>query len=471
MFYAKISRLTHTLAFRLTLWYAAVFILLAGVAFSLFYLLIVKIIDQRIDADLVTQANRLDQVHALQGGSMLQRAAFLQVQAVGEKKMFFRLFYPSGVFFASSNMSYWKNIGIDQQAVAEVFEQAKSNVLRTQKAGKSPYEVRVIYKRIGHNIILQLGYSKESEARVLQSFKGIFLITMAVLLVIAMAVGWFMARRALSGVASVTRTARRISEDDLDLRVPVAHRHDEIDQLAVTFNQMLDRIRQLVSGIRQMNDNIAHDLRSPITRIRGLAEVTLTGDGSKEEFEQMAASTIEECDRLLQMINTMLTISRTEAGVDQKSFAPVDLAETAREACVLFQPLAEDSGIDLVCEADRSCLVRGDASMLQRVAANLIDNAIKYSPSGSRIEVVVDQAEKVGRLAVSDHGAGIAPEDQRRVFQRFFRSDQSRTLAGAGLGLSLVHAIVKAHGGDILLESEPDKGSRFEVRLPAMTGL
>jgi heavy metal sensor kinase len=456
----------HTLAFRLTLWYAMVFVLSAAVTFALFYVLIVKAIDQRTDAELLAHANRLAQIHSLEGGEMLQRAAMLQTLAAGEKKMFFRLLYPIGVVFSSSNMLHWGNVGIDRRAVDAVFE-GRPHSYVTQVLPGQPFKARVLYMRLGDNIILQLGSSLENEARLLQTFVHIFLVTMAGLLVLAVAVGWFMARRALSGVESVTRTARQISESDLDTRVPVRHRQDEIDRLAITFNQMLDRIRMLVSGMRQMNDNIAHDLRSPITRIRGLAEVTLTHEHSVEAYAQMAASTIEECDRLLDMINTMLAIARTEAGAGQAAFQKVDMAALVHAACELFHPLAEDKAIALHCSAAAGCLVSGDESMLQRMLANLLDNAIKYTDGGGTVKVGVGLHQDEVRIVVEDTGMGISPQDQARVFDRFFRGDQSRCQAGAGLGLSLARTIARAHGGTITLHSEPGKGSVFEARLPA----
>lgn len=465
MFFGRTRKLFHTLAFRLTVWYALIFVLLASVAFALFYLLIVRIIDQRTDADLLTHANRLAQIYTQEGGEMLQRAALLHVQDVGERKIFFRLFYASGIFFSSSNMSFWKNFGVDRQAVDALIVQGRSRSYATQAIPDQPYKARVIYCRIGPSIMLQMGYSLEAEAHLLQTFRRTFLFTMAALLGVAMAVGWFMARRALAGVATVTRTARRISEEDLETRVPVLHHHNEIDQLAVTFNQMLDRIQHLVVGTRQMNDNIAHDLRSPVTRIRGLAEVTLSS-GNLEEYKNMAGSTIEECDRLLHMINTMLTISRTEAGVDPKHLRSVDLAELVHDACALFQPLAEDKGVGLQGAVDGACRVQGHAPMLQRLMANLIDNAIKYTPPGGSVRVGAVCDQGVARLTVQDNGAGIAPEDHPRVFERFFRGDQSRSQGGAGLGLSLAQAIARAHGGDILLESQTGQGSLFTVRLP-----
>jgi heavy metal sensor kinase len=362
-------------------------------------------------------------------------------------------------------MAFWKNIGTDRRAVDELLVQGRAFSYATQPIPDRPFQARVIYRRIGPTIMLQMGYSLEAETRLLKSFQRIFMITMVALLGLAVLVGGFMARRALVGVASVTRTARRISEDDLETRVPVSHQHNEIDQLAVTFNQMLDRIQHLVVGIRQMNDNIAHDLRSPITRIRGLAEVTL-GGADLGEYQNMAASTIEECDRLLHMINTMLAISRTEAGIDPKSFQTVDLPTLAQDACTIFQPLAEDKGILLEIESHGACPVQGHAPMLQRLLGNLLDNAVKYTPSGGRVRVTVACDAGAAMLTVEDNGAGIAPEDHSRVFERFFRGDQSRSQEGAGLGLSLARAIARAHGGEITLSSQPDRGSRFSVRLP-----
>lgn len=471
MFFGKISRLRHALAFRLTLWYAGIFVLSASIAFVLFYLHITSVIRQKTDNDLLSQANELAVIYMLQGVDMLQRTAILQAQAAGEKKMFFRLFYPSGVVFSSSNMSYWKSIGIDRTAV-EALISGEPRFFSTQQVNEegSQENVRVLYARIGGSIILQLGYSLETERKILQAFNQIFFTTMAALLALAIAIGWFMARRALSGVATVTRIAQQISEEDLNQRVPVKHRHeehDEIDRMAVTFNQMLDRIQILIQGIGQMNDNIAHDLRSPITRIRGLAEVTLTNARQTEDYEQMAASTVEECDRLLDMINTMLTISRTESGITPIERLPVDLSAVISGACDLFQALAEDRGLNLTCESGDHITVAGDQAMLQRLVANLIDNAIKYTQPGGRIQVRLSAADSDGvRLQIADSGIGIAPQDQERIFQRFFRGDQSRSQGGAGLGLSLAQAIARAHGGQITLKSIPGQGSTFRVDLP-----
>ena len=468
MFFDRINKLRHSLAFRLTLWYAAIFVVMAAIAFSIFYILMDSTIGERIDTNLISQVRELEGIFAVEGGDMLQRAAKLQVQTAGEKKMFYRLLYTSGLVFSSSNMFYWKQVGINRTAVEAVIAGA-DHVLTTESASGENPRVRIIYARIGFGIILQLGYSPFNEDQLLKSFQRIFVVTMTALLILAVGVGWFMARRALSGVESVTRTAGQISKDDLNSRVPVFQRHDEIDRLAVTFNQMLDRIQSLVTGIQQMNDNIAHDLRSPITRIRGLAEVTLLNAEGVEDYSAMTASTIEECDRLLDMINTMLTISRTESGIGPIEHTPLDVSSIVVEACDLFRVPAEDRRIELTTHFDGTHEINGDRRLLQRLVANLLDNAIKYTDDGGKIDVQVSNTPGNGiRLDIRDNGIGILHADRERIFNRFFRGDQSRSQGGAGLGLSLARAIARAHGGDIVVESLPGAGSTFTVKLPKL---
>jgi signal transduction histidine kinase len=237
---------------------------------------------------------------------------------------------------------------------------------------------------------------------------------------------------------------------------------DEIDQLAITFNQMLDRIQKLVTGIKEMSDNIAHDLKSPVTRIRGIAEISLTAGSSLTDYEGMAASTIEECDRLLDMINTMLMISKTEAGVGQLDCRKIDIAGLVRDACDLFQSAGEDKGLKLVCNPTEKFSIYGDMRLIQRMIANLLDNAIKYTPANGLIKVGIRFGDNQSiQISVKDTGIGISEQDLPHIFERFYRCDPSRSQAGTGLGLSFARAVARAHNGDITVSSTPDKGSTF----------
>jgi heavy metal sensor kinase len=465
MFLRKRISLRNTLAFRLTLWYAGIFTLSSCIAFFLFYMLITSWMRDQTDQELLGQVNRFSTLLAAEGVEAVKNGALIEAQAAGVKKVFFRFLSLNGQAFSSSNMSYWKDINVSGTAIKGLLR-GSNPVYETITIPDRKEEVRILYALLSPSIILQVGQAMESYSRFLDAFKGIFIATMILLIIIAAGVGWFMARRAVSGVEAVTRTAQKISGGTLEERVPVKTRGDEIDQLAITFNQMLDRIQILLTEIKEMSDNIAHDLRSPITRIRGTAEVTLTTGKSLSEYESMAASTIEECDRLLDMINTMLMISKTESGVDKLSREEINLQGLVREACELFEPTAEDRGVTLSCDVPDGSHFVGDIRMIQRMLSNLLDNAIKYTPQGGLVKVSVSENEAKVVVSVKDTGCGISPSDLPRIFERFYRCDQSRSQAGIGLGLSLARAIARAHGGEITATSTPNQGSTFTATLP-----
>ena len=462
----RLFDIRHTLAFRLTLWYAGIFIFSACVAFLFFYLLITSVNKQQTDQDLLIGARTFSSILSARGAEALKQQAILEAQASGEKKVFFRLLYIAGGLFSSSNMSYWRDIGINKEAIKRLPTDRRP-VFDTISIPDRKHKVRILYAILGPGLVVQLGRSMDTHTRIIEAFRKIFMITMAVLFVLAAIVGWFMAKRALAGVDTVIHTARRISERSLDERVPVKKQVDEIDQLAITFNQMLDRIQKLVTEIKEMTDNIAHDLKSPITRIRGIAEVSLTTESTLQEYENMAGNTIEECDRLLDMINTMLIISKTEAGLGQFESKELDIGGVVRDACELFFPMADNEGLTLVCDAPERLFISGDIRMIQRMISNLLDNAVNYTPEGGNIHLTAHlNSQQSIQISVKDSGIGISDEDMPHIFDRFYRCDPSRSRIGTGLGLSLAKAIARAHGGDITVTSEPNKGSTFTVVLP-----
>jgi heavy metal sensor kinase len=449
----------------LTLWYAGVFALSSCIAFLLFYALITSFIREQTDQDLLAQVNRFSTLLASEEIEAVKSAAVIEAQAAGVKKVFFRLLSLNGQVFSSSNMAYWKNIDINETTIKELLR-GRNHVFETITIPQRKEKVRILYAMLGPTIVLQVGQAMESYSRFLDAFKGIFISTMTFLIVVAAGVGWFMARQAVSGVEAVTRTAQKISGGTLEERVPVKARGDEIDQLAITFNQMLDRIQALLTEIKEMSDSMAHDLRSPITRIRGIAEVTLSTGKSLAEYEAMAANTIEECDRLLDMINTMLMISKAEAGVNHLTREEIDLAGVVQEACRLFEPTAEDKGIRLSFDVKGRSHFVGDNRMIQRMLSNLLDNAIKYTLSGGSVSISIAENDAQVVVSIEDTGIGISPRDLPHIFERFYRCDESRSQAGIGLGLSLARAIARAHGGDITATSTPNQGSTFTVTLP-----
>jgi len=457
--------LFRTIRFRLTLWFTGIFSVSAAVAFILFYYLAVQTLQDQIDEELLEKSAQFSSVIRQSGLRGAGNLAVMESKAAGEKMIFFRLLYPSGEVFASSHMSYWKDIQVDQTMLDRLMEK-KSPVFDTRRMDND-HKTRILYAFVARNAILQTGITMESQSRLLSAFKRVFMVAMGFIVGFSALSGWFLVQKALSRVDTITRTADSITGSSLQKRVPVTGSKDELDHLAGTFNRMLDRIESLVDGIREMGDNMAHDLKSPVTRIRGGAEMALLQADTLEEFHTMAASTIEEADRLLDMINTMLVISRTRAGEGNFHFEPLDLTRMIQAACDLYAPVAEDKQIDFACQVPGRFEVTADVAMLQRAFSNLLDNAIKYTGSGGRILVeMIRKNDTLIEIRVTDTGPGIPEELHDRIFDRFFRVESSRSSSGSGLGLSFARAIVREHGGDIQVGSSPGNGACFILTLP-----
>ncbi len=467
MWFAKLRSIRRTLAFRLTLWYAGIFTVSSLLAFLIFYLQIAAILDHRTDEDLLEDIEEFSDLLTAKGIDEVKATMLLEAKPDGVKEVFYRLLGSDGVEIASSELFFWGSLTVNRTALGRLARDGKP-VFETLEIAGRRHKARTIYARIGSGTILQIGQSLEDNDEFLTEFRQIFVLTIVLLMLSAGGLGWFMARRAMTNVEEVIRTARAISASDLAQRVPVMGAADEIDRLAVTFNDMLDRIQTLVTETKEMTENIAHDLRSPITRIRGMAELSLTNGQAIDEYEAAAASTVEECDRLLDMINTMLYISQTEATAGQQRTEEIDIGRLAHDACELFQPVAEDKGVDLVIRIDADLRVRGVLQALQRMLANLIDNAVNYTPPGGSVTVSIGSDQNLAVIAVSDTGVGIAPEDLPHIFRRFYRCDRSRARPGTGLGLTLVEAVVKAHRGRIAVTSTPNVGTTFTVMLPCV---
>jgi len=465
MLFDKLRSLRRTLAFRLTVWYGAIFTASSLLAFLFFYLQIASILRERTDEDLLDDVKEFSALLAAKGIDEVKQTMILEAKTDGEKDVFYRLLSPDGKELGSSELFFWGRLDVSRPALERIAKDNKP-VFETLAIEGRRHMARTVYAPIGLATILQIGSSLEENDEFLAQFRQIFGATIAVVMVFAGVLGWFMAKRALRDVEEVTRTARAISASDLEQRVPVKGRAEEIDRLATTFNDMLDRIQTLITETKEMTENIAHDLRSPITRIRGMAEMALTTGKAIDEYEAAAASTVEDCDRLLEMINTMLFISQTEATAGKLATEEVDITGVVRDACELFQPVAEDKGVNLVVEIGVDLRVRGVLQGLQRMLANLIDNALNYTPSPGTVTVSVSGDEKLGVIAVKDTGVGISPDELPHIFRRFYRCDRSRTMPGTGLGLTLVEAIVHAHRGHIVVASTPNVGTTFTVTLP-----
>ncbi|MGA2043434.1 MAG: ATP-binding protein [Roseiarcus sp.] len=303
--------------------------------------------------------------------------------------------------------------------------------------------------------------------------------------------GLFVARRVLNRIDAMSRSAQAIMAGDMSERLPVAGSGDELDRLALNLNEMLGRIDELMAGLREVSDNIAHDLRTPLTRLRNHAEAALRMEGDRSDYRAALERTIEESEGLIEVFNALLMIARAEAGADRAGMVEFDLGQAARGVAELYEPVAEEAGVALRVDVTPGLRLVGNRELIGQSIANLLDNALKYGAPAPDLALTADEggpgriepappphsavtlcARAVGgavEIAVGDHGPGIAPGDRARVFGRFVRLEGARSRPGSGLGLSLAAAVARLHGGAVRLEDNAP-GLRVVLTLPGAVG-
>ncbi len=329
------------------------------------------------------------------------------------------------------------------------------------------------YRLEGRSLLIRLAYSEEPLWDRLKEFTVAALLAMPFVLALAGLTGYALARRALAPLEEMACRAEQITSESLHERLPTGEVADELGHLARVFNGLLARLEQSFEQLRRFTSDASHELRTPLTSIRSVGEVALQKDLSREEFRDAVGSMLEEVNRLTALVDTLLTISRADAGripLRPVSFSAMDLA---REAAGLFEVLVDEKRQQLTVEGDERVTVQGDRVFLRQALVNIIHNAVKYSPVGGAISVRVqnDPAGQV-RLEVADNGPGVPPEHSGKIFDRFYRVDESRSgdPGGTGLGLSIAQWAVRAHGGDLRLLPAKGRGCTFQICLPSVPG-
>lgn len=316
---------------------------------------------------------------------------------------------------------------------------------------------------------LIVGRDIEEQLVLADRIKRAFLWGFGFLALAAVAGGVAVGRSVLRRIETINATTRSIMAGDFSRRIPVTARGDELDELAESLNGMLERIEQLMNSLREVSDNIAHDLKTPLNRLRNSAEAALRDPRGAEGYREGLEATIEKADELIKTFNALLLIARLEAGVVEESAEAFDLGRLVRDVAELYEPVAEEAGLGLAIAAGEGILVRANRQLVGQAVANLVDNAIKYSAKaaapGAPVEVRVGASDGTAEIAVADRGPGIEAKDRERALRRFVRLEKSRTQPGTGLGLSLVAAVARLHNGSVRLEDN-GPGLRVVVTLP-----
>ncbi len=328
-------------------------------------------------------------------------------------------------------------------------------------------KIRTAELRLFDGAVLTAGTDQHEADENLDRVVTLFLASGLTVLVLSALAGWLLARGIAGRIDRIGQAADRIAAGDYSQRVPPGSGGLELDRLAASFNTMAGNTEKLMGELRTIADDIAHDLRTPLTRMLGRAEVTVSGKPGLEACLDTLGDNAEECRRMLSLINRMLDISKTESGACILHKKEVDLAALLNHSAELFRMVTELKKQTLTVETPTApVMISADPMRIQQLIANLLDNASKFTPEGGSITASAEESTSEVRLRVSDTGCGIPESEREKVFRRFYRADASRNLPGNGLGLAMVQAVAHAHGGTVGLESEPGKGSTFTVRFP-----
>jgi signal transduction histidine kinase len=374
-----------------------------------------------------------------------------------------RVVTPGGAAVRFSMPPDWGRFDLSQLSRRSLLEDGWGEV----SSPGSDERLAVASRFVGSDTLIQVGRSTQLQDDLLARFREVVLLLFASVVLVAIVGGRLLTWSALQPLRELTATIRSIVEGGpASARVPVHRVEDDLDELGLLVNRMLDRIDALIAGMRASLDHVAHDLRTPVTRLRATAETAVRSARTVEECREALADCVEESERVVAMLDAMMDLAEAEAGTMALRVEPIDLAAIARDAADLYADVAEDKGVQLTATIPERLEMAGDRNRLAQAIANLLDNAVKYTPAGGRVTLTAAGGQETVTVTVADTGIGIAPDDLPRIWERLYRGDRSRSERGLGLGLSLVKAIVEAHGGTASAESIPGEGSQFTVRLP-----
>jgi signal transduction histidine kinase len=468
---AAIAKLFRATAFRLTLVYLLVFIVFAASLLGYFALNTRRLITEQITATVNTEISGLSEQYSQGGIRRLVIVVDLRSRRPGSS--LYLVTTATGEGLAG-------NVGTLEPGVLDHPGWLETNYRRLEAPEGNEHRALVEVVQLPGGFRLLVGRDLEERERLFGIIANAGQWSLALVIVLGLAGGFFVSRRVLSRIDAMTATAQTIMAGDLAGRLPVAGTGDELDRLAEHLNAMLERIEALMRGLKEVSDNIAHDLKTPLTRLRNRCEEALRGNTGVADYRAALEATIAESDDLIRTFDALLMIARAEAGQARENMTEFDAAEIARDVGELYEPLADENGLALRVEAPSAAPVRGNRELVSQALSNLIDNAIKYAkPNGTMngeingaangvpAEIVVKADGEGDRimLTVADRGPGIPEADRGRVVERFVRLEQSRSAPGSGLGLSLVSAVARLHGGELKLEDN-HPGLRSIIALP-----
>ena len=457
-----LNRLLSSFPFRLTLAYMGVFVLAAVLIVSFIAWRANELLTTKVIETLTAEVVGLREQFQAGGPARLRTAVTERAAEPG-----------SGLYLLLDEAG--RKVAGNLNAIPpELATPGKGSVFSHSRifegAGRTPRLAVGVPVEVPGGYTLVVGRDIEDQRQFADTMWQVALWSVGLLSLLGIGAGLLISRSVLTRIDTVSEASRKIMAGDLSRRIPLVGSGDELDRLSESLNAMLGRIEELMAALREVSDNIAHDLKTPLTRLRNRAEAALRSRDDPAGYRDGLSKTIEEADELIRTFNSLLLIARLEAGAVAESMSPVDPAAVIADVAELYEPVAEQAGLHLQVSTREGLQIRANRELVSQAVANLVDNAIKYS-TGSKaaqlsVRIGLDRAGENVEISVADSGPGIAPDDRARALQRFVRLEKSRSQPGSGLGLSLVAAVARLHGGSIRLEDNAP-GLKAVLAMPA----
>lgn len=458
------NKKNFSIAFRLSFLYASVFAISLFLMFFVLSYLVYEHLSTTKDEWILEESIEVEHIFKERGSyEEIQNLMEAEAQFAGTINVFYCMRNREGEPIVFSDPTHFE--ALFQSKENFPWTKEKGKFFETTSLGNQTY--RVYYLPLPSGEVIQHAVSLNESNLFMEHILKLFTTIYIIAALIYWAFGFLMVKYTLRPVLVMSKIAREFSIKNLDKRIPVLDADDELSSLAITLNEMLDRIKLLLEEMNMMNDNLAHDLRTLVSRIRVNTEVSLLEKRSPQEYRAILGNSLEECDHLINLLNTLLDISEVEAGILFTEREELDLDKLVTKTIEVFRDIESYRNIAIFYEKNSDFMICGHFKKLQEVLINLLDNAFKYTKSGGSITITVKLAQpNYVSIQIQDTGIGIPEEAKPNIFKRFFRADEARTLSGSGLGLSLSKAIIEAHNGSIEVESQINKGSTFKILLP-----
>jgi len=469
----KKSNIFRTVVFRLTVWHTLFFAGALIVVFIFSKMMLSANHIKMIDQSLFLETQDFDTDLKNDGIEELKNDIYEDAEKEGLRRVFYRVLSSNLEEIKSSDLREWKHLDLKELKELAQFSVSNKIAYRTIVFPDKQFNVRVISRIIGNGkYVLQIGKVIHDNEIIIARYNKILGGIIIVMLFCGAFLGWWVTKKTMASVEHITQTALRIGKDGFKHRVQMGNQGEEIDRLASAFNNMLDRIEVLMLDLRDVTNNVAHDLRTPITRIRGISETTLQNKENIEDYREGYESILEECNYLQNLINTILEISEIDSGIKKGRKTKIELVDLVKKGYELFLPVAEDKSIQLEFKSsDDPIYISGDAPQLQRIVSNLLDNALKFTKENGNVLIEVKKMEDNAKISVQDTGIGIDTANLTRIFEKFYRIESSRSTPGSGLGLSWIKSILSTTDGTISVQSTLGQGSTFTVHIPLLTSV